>query len=50
MAAAKKVRVYDLAKDLKQDAKRVIEDLRRECRARDPDDLEAVITNAGGHA
>jgi len=30
MAAAKKVRVYDLAKDLKQDAKRVIEDLRRE--------------------
>ena len=30
MAAVKKVRVYDLAKDLKQDAKRVIEDLRRE--------------------
>ncbi len=30
MAAAKKVRVYDLAKELKQDAKRVIEDLRRE--------------------
>jgi hypothetical protein len=27
-----------------------IEDLRRECRARNPDDLEAVITNAGGHA
>ena len=30
MAAAKKVRVYDLAKELKQDAKRVIEELRRE--------------------
>jgi hypothetical protein len=30
MAAVKKVRVYDLAKELKQDAKRVIEDLRRE--------------------
>ena len=30
MTAAKKVRVYDLAKELKQDAKRVIEDLRRE--------------------
>lgn len=30
MPAAKKVRVYDLAKELKQDAKRVIEDLRRE--------------------
>jgi hypothetical protein len=27
-----------------------IEDLRRECRVRSPDDLEAVITNAGGHA
>jgi hypothetical protein len=27
-----------------------IEDLRRECRVRNPDDLEAVITNAGGHA
>jgi hypothetical protein len=27
-----------------------IEDLRRECRLRTPDDLEAVITNAGGHA
>jgi hypothetical protein len=27
-----------------------IEDLRRECRIRNPDDLEAVITNAGGHA
>jgi hypothetical protein len=26
-----------------------IEDLRRECRLRSPDDLEAVITNAGGH-
>jgi len=30
MAAVKKVRVYDLAKELKQDAKRVIEELRRE--------------------
>ena len=30
MAAAKKVRVYDLARELKQDARRVIEDLRRE--------------------
>ena len=27
-----------------------IEYLRRECRERNPDDLEAVITNAGGHA
>ena len=27
-----------------------IEDLRRECRVQNPDDLEAVITNAGGHA
>jgi len=27
-----------------------IEDLRRECRVRSPDDLEAVITDAGGHA
>lgn len=26
-----------------------IEDLRRECRVRNPDELEAVITNAGGH-
>jgi hypothetical protein len=26
-----------------------IEDLRRECRGRNPDDLEAVITSAGGH-
>jgi hypothetical protein len=26
-----------------------IEDLRRECRIQNPDDLEAVITNAGGH-
>jgi translation initiation factor IF-2 len=30
MAAVKKVRIYDLARDLKQDARRVIEDLRRE--------------------
>ncbi len=30
MPASKKVRVYDLAKDLKQDSKRVIEELRRE--------------------
>jgi len=30
MPAAKKVRIYDLARDLKQDARRVIEDLRRE--------------------
>lgn len=30
MAAVRKVRVYDLAKELKQDAKRLIEDLRRE--------------------
>ena len=30
MAVAKKIRVYDLAKELKQDAKRVMEDLRRE--------------------
>jgi hypothetical protein len=27
-----------------------IEDLRRECRLRNPDELEAVITNADGHA
>ncbi len=27
-----------------------IEDLRRECRIRNPDDLETVITSAGGHA
>jgi hypothetical protein len=27
-----------------------IEDLRRECRVRNPEELEAVITNAGGHA
>jgi translation initiation factor IF-2 len=30
MAMAKKIRIYDLARDLKQDAKRVMEDLRRE--------------------
>src|SRR5882757_3937282 len=30
MAVANKVRVYDLAKELKQDTKRIIEDLRRE--------------------
>jgi translation initiation factor IF-2 len=30
MAVASKVRVYDLAKELKQDTKRIIEDLRRE--------------------
>ena len=30
MAVGKKVRVYDLAKDLKQDTKRIIEELRRE--------------------
>src|SRR5688572_17662826 len=30
MAVGKKIRVYDLAKELKQDAKRVMEDLRRE--------------------
>ncbi|MEO8647891.1 MAG: translation initiation factor IF-2 [Acidobacteriota bacterium] len=30
MAIAKKIRIYDLARDLKQDAKRVLEDLRRE--------------------
>lgn len=30
MAAGNKVRVYDLAKELKQDTKRIIEDLRRE--------------------
>src|SRR6476620_7169548 len=30
MAIGKKIRIYDLAKDLKQDAKRVLEDLRRE--------------------
>jgi hypothetical protein len=27
-----------------------IEDLRRECRVRNPEELDAVITNAGGHA
>jgi translation initiation factor IF-2 len=30
MPIAKKIRIYDLAKELKQDAKRVMEDLRRE--------------------
>lgn len=30
MAAVKKIRIYDLARDLKQDARRVIEELRRE--------------------
>ena len=30
MAVAKKIRIYDLARELKQDAKRVMEDLRRE--------------------
>src|SRR5215211_6399064 len=30
MAMGKKIRIYDLARDLKQDAKRVMEDLRRE--------------------
>ena len=30
MAVSKKVRVYDLARELKQDTKRIIEDLRRE--------------------
>src|SRR5512139_750276 len=30
MAIGKKIRVYDLARDLKQDTKRVMEDLRRE--------------------
>lgn len=30
MAIGKKIRIYDLAKELKQDAKRVMEDLRRE--------------------
>lgn len=30
MAIAKKIRIYDLARELKQDAKRVLEDLRRE--------------------
>ena len=30
MAIGKKIRIYDLARDLKQDAKRVLEDLRRE--------------------
>ncbi|HXF42987.1 MAG TPA: translation initiation factor IF-2 [Pyrinomonadaceae bacterium] len=30
MAVVKKIRIYDLARELKQDAKRVIEDLRRE--------------------
>jgi translation initiation factor IF-2 len=30
MAVAKKIRIYDLAKEVKQDAKRVMEDLRRE--------------------
>ena len=30
MAAAKKVRIYELARELKQDAKKIIEDLRRE--------------------
>lgn len=30
MAAVKKVRVYELARELKQDAKKIIEDLRRE--------------------
>ena len=30
MPIGKKIRIYDLARDLKQDAKRVMEDLRRE--------------------
>ena len=30
MPVAKKVRIYDLAKELKQDTKRIIEELRRE--------------------
>src|SRR5688572_28185076 len=30
MAIGKKIRIYDLARELKQDAKRVMEDLRRE--------------------
>lgn len=30
MSLGKSVRIYDLAKDLKQDTKRVIEELRRE--------------------
>ncbi len=30
MAIGKKIRIYDLAKELKQDAKRIMEDLRRE--------------------
>ena len=30
MAVAKKIRIYDLAREVKQDAKRVLEDLRRE--------------------
>jgi len=30
MAIGKKIRIYDLARELKQDAKRVLEDLRRE--------------------
>ena len=30
MAASKKVRIYDLAREVKQDTKRIIEDLRRE--------------------
>lgn len=30
MAAAKKVRIYELARELKQDAKKIIDDLRRE--------------------
>src|SRR5688572_14682506 len=30
MPVGKKIRIYDLARDLKQDAKRVLEDLRRE--------------------
>ena len=30
MAVSKKVRIYDLAREVKQDTKRIIEDLRRE--------------------
>ncbi len=30
MAVSKKVRIYDLARELKQDTKRIVEDLRRE--------------------
>ncbi|MBA3351542.1 MAG: translation initiation factor IF-2 N-terminal domain-containing protein, partial [Blastocatellia bacterium] len=30
MPVGKKIRIYDLAREIKQDAKRVMEDLRRE--------------------